>query len=85
MCLYQPDRQILFCGDALFNVNPLNQKPGMGLYLRPMTLDNAQALKSARKLGSLPIKVMCFGHGEPIVEGAREQMEKFITSLKVNP
>ncbi len=84
ICLYQPDRQILFCGDAIFNVNPINQKPGMGLYLQRITLDNAQAIQSAKKLGALPVKVICFGHGEPIVEGAGKQMEQFITNIETS-
>jgi len=80
ICLYQPERQILLCGDAIYNENPVTRKPGMGLYLRRITLDNAMALKSVRKLSRLPIKVLCFGHGEPIVEGAGEQIEKLLAN-----
>ena len=76
--LYQPERQILFCADAIFNQNPATQKPGMRLPLRLISVDNAQALQSVRKLASLPIKVICFGHGEPVVEGAREQIERLL-------
>ncbi len=78
LCLYQPDRQILLCGDALFGMNPVTQKREMGLYLKPITLDNARALQSVRRLASLPIKVICFGHGEPIVEGVTQQMEHLL-------
>jgi len=81
MCLYQPERQILLCGDAIYNLNPLTQKRGMGQYLQPITLDNALALQSARKLASLPIKVICFGHGQPIVEGAGELMAQLVASI----
>ncbi len=78
LCLYQPERQIMLCGDAIFGINPVTQKPGMGLYLKPITLDNNQALQSLRRLATLPIKVICFGHGEPIVEGAAEQLAKLL-------
>lgn len=43
LCLYQPERQILFCGDALFNAHPMTRKRGLGLYMRLLTLDNVQA------------------------------------------
>ncbi len=81
ICLYQPERQILFCGDAIFNENPATRKPGMGLYLRPLTLDNAQAAQSVRRLATLPVQVICFGHGEPIVGDAQEQMRLLIAGL----
>ncbi len=84
MCLYQPERQILFCGDAIFTENPLTQKPGMGLYLHFITLDNAQAQQSLRKLSALPIKVLCCGHGEPLMEGVNEQMVELLANYKVN-
>ncbi len=82
--LYQPERQILFCGDAIFTENPLTQKPGMGLYLRGITLDNAQAQQSLRKLSRLPIKVLCCGHGEPLMEGVNEQMEELLAHYQAN-
>lgn len=85
LCLYQPERQILLCGDAIFGMNPLTQKPGMGLYLKPITLDNTQALQSLRRLASLPIKVICFGHGEPVVEGVAEQMKKLLENYQDIP
>jgi glyoxylase-like metal-dependent hydrolase (beta-lactamase superfamily II) len=80
ICLYQPDRQILFCGDALFNANPVTRKPGLRLPLRLVTMGNKQALETVRKIARLPIKVLCFGHGEPIVEGVEEQLEKLLAN-----
>ncbi len=82
ICLYQPERQILFCGDAIFTQNPLTLKRGMGLYLHFITLDNDQARESLRKLSRLPIKVLCCGHGEPMVEGVNEQMEKLLANYR---
>ena len=74
MALYQPERQILFCGDALFNANPLTGRPGLRFPLALATVDRAQARASVGKLSALPIEVLCCGHGEPIVGGAGEQI-----------
>jgi glyoxylase-like metal-dependent hydrolase (beta-lactamase superfamily II) len=85
ICLYQPDRQIMFCGDALFNANPVTRKPGLRLPLRLVTMDNAQALQTVRKLARLPIKVLCFGHGEPIMEDVGEKLDKLLADIKTVP
>jgi glyoxylase-like metal-dependent hydrolase (beta-lactamase superfamily II) len=74
IALYQPERRILFCGDAFFNKNPLTGKKGLQLSHSLFTLDIAQMRESARKLAALPVEVLCFGHGEPILEGAGDQL-----------
>lgn len=74
LCLYQPEREILFCGDAIFNRHPITQRRGLGLYMRFLTLDNERAYQVACRLATLPVQVLCCGHGEPILEGAGEQM-----------
>ena len=85
ICLYQPDRQILFCGDALFNANPVTRKPGLSLPLRLVTMDNTQALQTVRKIARLPINALCFGHGEPIKVGVGEKLEKLVSNFKAMP
>ncbi|MGD2177350.1 MAG: MBL fold metallo-hydrolase [Anaerolineae bacterium] len=75
MALYQPEQRILFCGDALFNANPVTGKPGLRLPMPLVTLDTAQARDSVRKLSTLPVQVLCCGHGEPILDGAAESIE----------
>lgn len=70
ICLYQPERRILFCGDTLFNKNPMTGKEGLQFPVPLATVDMAQARESVRKLSALPVEVLCFGHGEPILEGA---------------
>jgi len=74
ICLHQPERRILFCGDALFNANPVTGKPGFSLPLRMVTVDNMQARDSVRKLSALLVQVLCFGHGEPILNGVEEKI-----------
>lgn len=74
ICLYQPERRLLFCGDALLNANPLTGTPGLRMPLALITVDPAQARESVRKLAALPLEVLCPGHGEPIMEGAGERI-----------
>jgi glyoxylase-like metal-dependent hydrolase (beta-lactamase superfamily II) len=76
IALYQPERRILFCGDAFFNRNPLTGRKGLQLSIPLFTLDVAQMRESARKLAALPVEVLCCGHGEPILKKAREEMQQ---------
>jgi glyoxylase-like metal-dependent hydrolase (beta-lactamase superfamily II) len=81
MALYQPERQILFCGDALFNANPLTGRPGLRLPPPLVTVDSAQARESVRKLSALAVEVLCCGHGEPIVVVAGESILALIRDV----
>jgi glyoxylase-like metal-dependent hydrolase (beta-lactamase superfamily II) len=42
VCLYQPERRILFSGDALFNANPMTRTPGLRLPPRFISVDAAR-------------------------------------------
>jgi glyoxylase-like metal-dependent hydrolase (beta-lactamase superfamily II) len=79
MCLHQPERRILFCGDVLFSANPMTGRPGLQLPMRLVTLDSAQARESVRKLSKLPVEVLCCGHGEPILARADKQIRALLT------
>jgi glyoxylase-like metal-dependent hydrolase (beta-lactamase superfamily II) len=71
IALYQPERQILFCGDIFFHNNPkkrLQASPWI------VSVDVAQVWESARKLAALSVKSLCVSHGELILEGAQEKM-----------
>lgn len=72
LALYQPERQILFCGDIFFHNNP---KKGLVVSPPIVSVDVAQARESARKLAALPVKSLCVSHGELILEGAQEKMQ----------
>jgi glyoxylase-like metal-dependent hydrolase (beta-lactamase superfamily II) len=85
LCLYHPGRRILFCGDALFNANPLTGRAGLRLPLPLVTVDQAQALESVRRLSTLPVEVLCPGHGEPILSGAGERVRALIASTPARP
>ena len=74
IALYQPERRVLFCGDAIFNQLPIGGKQGVRFPPAIVCVDSPQAQASARELAALPAEVVCFGHGEPILEGAGEKM-----------
>jgi glyoxylase-like metal-dependent hydrolase (beta-lactamase superfamily II) len=67
ICLYQLERRILFCGDALSNRHPLTSKEGLQFPLPMASVDWDQARASVRKLAALQIEVLLPGHGEPIL------------------
>lgn len=70
ICLYQPAERVLFCGDLLFNGHPLTGRGGLRFSIAQFSGDVVQARKSVRRLLEVPMEVLCFGHGEPIPEGA---------------
>jgi glyoxylase-like metal-dependent hydrolase (beta-lactamase superfamily II) len=76
--LYQTERRILFCGDALFSANPMAGRPGLRIPMRLVTLDSSEAQESARKLSELAVEVLCPGHGEPILKGAGEHIRALL-------
>ena len=78
MCLYQAQRQVLLCGDTLFNKNPMTGKPGLRLSLPIVSTDMAQVRASVRKLSALPVRVLCFGHGEPLMANVQERMRSLL-------
>jgi hydroxyacylglutathione hydrolase len=65
---YQLKRQILFCGDAILNRNPVTGKKGLTLPLKSVTFDQDLARHSVEKLSHLPIEALLPGHGEPLLE-----------------
>ena len=76
IALYQMERQILFCGDAIFHYGSSSGQGRIGLPPRIFSVDPDQAEASARKLAGLPVEVACFGHGAPILEGAGQQLRQ---------
>jgi glyoxylase-like metal-dependent hydrolase (beta-lactamase superfamily II) len=70
------ERQILFCGDAIFHYGSSSGQGRIGLPPRIFSVDPDQAEASARKLVALPAEVACFGHGTPILAGAGRQLRQ---------
>lgn len=74
ICLYQPERQLLFTGDTLFNHNPITGRGSLQLPPSMLILDRDALRASLRRLATLPVQVLCAGHGKPILEGAGDQI-----------
>lgn len=68
---WQPQRRILFCGDAIFNA------PSTRLPLNMLTVDQAENIRSIAKLEALKPNVICFGHGKPITTNAAQRLTAF--------
>lgn len=78
MCLYHPERRILFCGDALFNANPISRRPGLQLPMQLISWDNAQARHSVGTLSELAIDALYCGHGEPVLDEPAEKIRALL-------
>jgi glyoxylase-like metal-dependent hydrolase (beta-lactamase superfamily II) len=77
IALWQPERRVLFTGDALADLPPW----GLRLGFRPFTVDIQAAGQSARRLAELGPDVICFGHGQPMTENAAERLRAFAATL----
>jgi glyoxylase-like metal-dependent hydrolase (beta-lactamase superfamily II) len=60
---------VLICGDVLFHRNPVTLRRGLAEPFGFATHDVAMNRESARKLAALRPRVICFGHGAPLVDG----------------
>jgi glyoxylase-like metal-dependent hydrolase (beta-lactamase superfamily II) len=78
ICLYQKRLGILFCGDAIFNMNPLTEHEGLRLPLPAATVDMEQARLSVRKLAETAVETICFGHGPPILNEAGRRVAAWV-------
>lgn len=76
MCLYHPQRRILIAGDALFNRSPMTMQKGLREPAAMISSDIRQARESIRKLAALDVDILLCGHGEPILQNARAQINK---------
>ncbi len=72
---YDPQRAVVFTGDAILNLRRLSTPAAM------FTEDMAQARASVKRLALLRFDVACFGHGPPIVERADEAIRRFADRL----
>jgi hydroxyacylglutathione hydrolase len=71
--------RVLILGDVLFHRNPVTLRHGLQEPLAMITWDVATNRASARKLAALEPALVCFGHGEPLVDG--ERFTRFVSTL----
>jgi glyoxylase-like metal-dependent hydrolase (beta-lactamase superfamily II) len=81
ICLYQEEAQMLFCGDLLFNGNPFTHRGGLRYAPRSFSADARAAEHSARQLSSLMVRVLCVGHGEPLVKDTAVPMSSWLVDV----
>ena len=72
MAYWQPERRILFCGDAIFNAPRKARLP-----YKILTVDMAENIRSIAKLAALEPEVICFGHGKPVTQNAAQFLKDF--------
>jgi glyoxylase-like metal-dependent hydrolase (beta-lactamase superfamily II) len=78
MSLYHEQWRLLFCGDLLFNANPLTGKRGLQYPMSFISVNDRQVRESVARIGELDIDILCPGHGPPITENAGEQIRALI-------
>ena len=73
LSFFQPQRRLLIVGDVIFRLffNRLT------LPLAMLTVDMDEDKRSIRKLMALKPESLLFGHGDPILEKATEQLDAF--------
>jgi glyoxylase-like metal-dependent hydrolase (beta-lactamase superfamily II) len=68
ICLYQPDRAILFTGDLIFNGHPFTGRGGLRYPPKAFSMDPEEVKRSVHKLADLEVRLLCPGHGEPVIK-----------------
>ncbi|TFH09026.1 MAG: MBL fold metallo-hydrolase [Candidatus Atribacteria bacterium] len=81
LCLLQEEKGALFCGDLLFNGNPLTGRGGLRYAPRAFSVDPDEVSRSAQSLSSLTIHALCMGHGEPLVYENGVTMEEVLKTI----
>jgi glyoxylase-like metal-dependent hydrolase (beta-lactamase superfamily II) len=66
VAVHLPDARVVFTGDMVANVDQLM----LGVF----NVDREQAARSFRRIAELDVDIACFGHGEPILQGAGEAL-----------
>ncbi|MGM0401113.1 MAG: MBL fold metallo-hydrolase [Chloroflexota bacterium] len=82
MSLYQEERGILFCGDLLFNGHPLTGRGGLQYAPRVFSSEPEEVKRSVRGLVGLQVRILCMGHGEPIVRKSKVKMETVLERMR---
>jgi glyoxylase-like metal-dependent hydrolase (beta-lactamase superfamily II) len=75
--LWQPARKLIILGDVLFNAPNLRLPPAI------FTYDMAENKRSVGRVARLVPDIVCFGHGEPILNEASQRIRAFARKIGV--
>ncbi|EHI13495.1 MBL fold metallo-hydrolase [Mycolicibacterium thermoresistibile] len=73
IAIHLPEHGVLFTGDTVANVGTLS----LGVFNR----DRARTIEAFRRLAALDVETVCFGHGDPIVEGGGHRLREVAAEL----
>ena len=71
IALWRARDRVLLAGDVVVNNHPFTQLTWLREPLARFTMDPALNRRSARKLAALRPRIVCFGHGPPLLDGRR--------------
>lgn len=71
LAFWQPERRILFCGDAIMRL------PRLHLPVAAFTVDMNENRRSVARLQTLEPAVLCFGHGAPLLHHTAARLRAF--------
>ncbi|HTY52793.1 MAG TPA: MBL fold metallo-hydrolase [Methanomicrobiales archaeon] len=72
-CFYDPEKKVIFVGDAIVT-------PGGAVHgpVEEYSADPVQAKASLRKIAALDFDTLLSGHGEPVRQGAAEKVRELL-------
>jgi len=74
--LYSPKNRLLIVGDALVKSRKAPHLPH-----KMVSTNRAQAVDSVREMAQLDFDILCFGHGRPITENARNRLLELVEKV----
>ena len=69
ICLYAPEQNLMFVGDAL-----QRRRKKLRLPAKMVSTDLVAAIASVKKMVELDLEIICFGHGRPLFEDAHGRL-----------
>ncbi len=75
LTFWQPEKRIAFIGDVLFHVM------GIRLPLGFLTVDMAENKRSVKRVAELDAQIVCFGHGDPVMQNTAQQIRDFARQI----
>jgi hydroxyacylglutathione hydrolase len=81
--LWRESDRTVICSDTMRSVNLYTGIPQLGEMPALFTCDRGESRRSIRKLAALGARLVCFGHGRPLTDGAAAKINAFAAGLPV--